>query len=114
MQFVTSYNFKVILRCQCPSHGHSGTNITASLPAKDNVFEIASSTVRYGPGVSREVGMDLKNLNVKKVCLVMDKNILKLNSVKTIFDSLAINGIKYQGKDLNKKKIFLIYFIFSF
>lgn len=42
--------------------------------------------------------MDLKNLNVKNVCLVMDKNILKLNSVNVIFDSLAKNGIKYQGK----------------
>lgn len=44
--------------------------------------------------------MDLKNLNVKNVCLVMDKNILKLNSVNTIFDSLAKNGIQYQGENL--------------
>lgn len=53
------------------------------------------NTARFGPGVSKEVGMDLADMNVKNVCLVIDKNVSGLNSVKTLFDSLAKEKINF-------------------
>ena len=35
-------------------------------------FEMATSSIRYGPGVTREVGMDLSELKVKRVTVVTD------------------------------------------
>jgi len=41
---------------------------------------MASSTVRYGEGVTQEVGMDLENLGVKNVCVLTDKNVCPIHS----------------------------------
>lgn len=57
---------------------------------------MASSPLRFGPGVSKELGMDLKNMNLKKVCLVIDRNIIDLPSIRTAFDSLSKEQINYE------------------
>ncbi|GAB0097018.1 Hydroxyacid-oxoacid transhydrogenase [Sergentomyia squamirostris] len=77
--------------CRCPSHS---TEVGGSV--KDNAFEMSSSTIRYGPGVSRELGADLFNLNAKNVCLVVDKNLVDKPSVRTAFDSLTRHKIPYE------------------
>lgn len=61
--------------------------------------QMSASTVRFGPGVSAEVGADLRNLGARKVCLVTDKNVVQLPSVKVALDSLARNGINYEVYD---------------
>lgn len=43
---------------------------------KEYAFEMACSNIRYGEGVTREVGMDLINLGVKNTCVFTDKNVL--------------------------------------
>ncbi|XP_059613456.1 probable hydroxyacid-oxoacid transhydrogenase, mitochondrial [Phlebotomus argentipes] len=77
--------------CRCPSH-----STDAGGGVKDNAFEMTSSTIRYGPGVSRELGADLANLRVKNVCLLIDKNIVDKPSVRTAFDSLTRHKINYE------------------
>lgn len=55
-----------------------------------------SSTIRYGKGVTKEVGMDLVNLNVKNVCLMTDENLLNLSPVKNTMESLKRNGLSFE------------------
>uniref|UniRef100_A0A182QFM5 Probable hydroxyacid-oxoacid transhydrogenase, mitochondrial n=1 Tax=Anopheles farauti TaxID=69004 RepID=A0A182QFM5_9DIPT len=81
--------------CSCPAHSRPSAASPHSLsPEKDTAFEMSSSTIRYGPGVTRELGHDLQNLNAKRVCVVSDRNVLQLASVKVGLDSLARAGIE--------------------
>ncbi|XP_070499167.1 probable hydroxyacid-oxoacid transhydrogenase, mitochondrial [Chironomus tepperi] len=77
--------------CRCPAH----SRMHDSPPSKETAFEMTTNTVRFGPGVSREVGMDVVNMNLKNICLVIDKNVSGLPSVKTLFDSLSKENVKF-------------------
>lgn len=57
---------------------------------------MASSTVRYGKGVTKEVGMDIKNMNAKNVCVMTDSNLLNTSSVKVTLDSLTKSGVEFK------------------
>jgi hydroxyacid-oxoacid transhydrogenase len=61
----------------------------------DNAFEMASSAVRFGPGVTREIGMDLADLQVRRALVVTDPHIAKLAPVATVLQSLQENGIDF-------------------
>lgn len=65
------------------------------LQEKEYAFEMAASNIRYGPGVTREVGMDFKNLGIDRVALFTDKTLLNLLPVKTAIEALESQGIKY-------------------
>ena len=58
-----------------PTNGYPHIEI---IPAKevrmeyDSAFEVATSHIRFGPGATREVGMDLTDLNVKRVMVLTD------------------------------------------
>lgn len=58
-----------------------------------------SSTVRFGPGVTAELGFDLANMGVKNVCIVTDQTVGQLASVKSAFDSMHRNQIKFEVFD---------------
>lgn len=89
-----------VASCQCPAHGYRGkVQVTNATPQKDNVFEVKSTTLRYGLGVTREVGQDMVNMNAKNVCLVTDPNIVNLPPMKATLDSFAKNGINYKVYD---------------
>ncbi|KAL1976154.1 hypothetical protein VTN31DRAFT_2436 [Thermomyces dupontii] len=62
---------------------------------KEYAFEMAASSIRFGPGATREVGMDLKNLGAKKVCVVTDTNVSKLDAMKQAIDGLTREGIQF-------------------
>lgn len=46
-----------------------------------------------------ELGADLRNWGAKKVCLVTDKNVVQLQSVRVALDSLTRHGIEYEVYD---------------
>jgi hypothetical protein len=61
-------------------------------PTTDYAFEMAASSIRYGRGVTAEVGMDMENLGCAKVMVLTDKNIAKLPVVSTVLDALRNAG----------------------
>lgn len=96
--------------CKCPAHGNPGGNgiinhgktrstAATTAPSKDYAFEMACSTVRYGIGVTRELGMDAQNLGAKKICLMTDSNLVKLSPVKKALDSLTKHGVSVEVYD---------------
>ncbi|HKB12468.1 MAG TPA: hydroxyacid-oxoacid transhydrogenase [Vicinamibacterales bacterium] len=62
---------------------------------KDFAFEMAASAVRFGVGVTREVGMDLKEIGAALVLVVTDPTVAKLPPVRTVIDSLDRAGVRY-------------------
>ena len=61
----------------------------------DYAFEMAASAVRFGVGVTREVGADLADLGVKKVLVVTDPVLAALRPVQTVIDSLDANSLAW-------------------
>ena len=57
---------------------------------------MASSNIRYGPGVTQEIGMDLENMNVKHVGVYTDKNLIELPAMEVVLDSLHRSSINYK------------------
>ncbi|GAA6033319.1 hypothetical protein JCM8097_006690 [Rhodosporidiobolus ruineniae] len=70
-----------------------------SQPQGDYAFEVAASNLRFGEGVTREVGMDFANLGARKVGVWTDKTVGKLLPMKQALESLEDNGIKYEVFD---------------
>lgn len=60
---------------------------------------MACSTIRYGIGVTREVGMDMVNLKAKKVCVMTDPHLVNLSPVKTTIDALTKSGVNFELYD---------------
>ena len=56
-------------------------------------FEMASSSIRFGAGVTREVGMDLVDLGVHSALVVTDPLLRSMRPVETVLESLEANGI---------------------
>ncbi|XP_045752421.1 hydroxyacid-oxoacid transhydrogenase, mitochondrial isoform X1 [Mirounga angustirostris] len=88
--------------CRCPTHSHTYSQAPGFAPSgksTDYAFEMAISNIRYGAGVTKEVGMDLQNMGAKNVCLMTDKNLSQLPPVQMVMDSLVKNGINFKVYD---------------
>lgn len=62
---------------------------------KEYAFEMAASSIRFGPGVTKEVGMDFKNMGAKRVCVVTDATVLHLNAMKQVREGLEREGVEF-------------------
>ena len=63
--------------------------------ALEYAFELASSSIRFGRGVTREVGMDLAEMQVKRVMVLTDPTLANLPPVATTLESLRDNRISF-------------------
>jgi hydroxyacid-oxoacid transhydrogenase len=61
----------------------------------DYAFEMAGAAVRFGQGVTREVGADLVDLGATKVLVLTDPIVRTLPPVQTTLDSLDANGLAW-------------------
>ncbi|GJM30299.1 MAG: alcohol dehydrogenase [Cyclobacteriaceae bacterium] len=62
---------------------------------KEYAVQISSSNLRFGAGVTREVGMDLADRGIKRVLVLTDANLKRLQPVQTVLESLESENIEY-------------------
>lgn len=62
--------------------------------ANEYAFEMAASNVRFGAGVTREVGEDLRDLGVRRVLVVTDPVVARLSPMQVALQSIADAGIE--------------------
>ncbi len=61
----------------------------------DDAFEMAASAIRFGAGVTREVGSDLAELGARRVLVVTDSVLRRLPPVQIVVDSLEASGLAW-------------------
>ena len=62
---------------------------------KDYAFEMAVSNVRFGVGVTREVGADLQELGARTVLVLTDPTVARLPPAQAVVESLELHGLEY-------------------
>jgi hydroxyacid-oxoacid transhydrogenase len=65
----------------------------ADTMAKDIAFEMAVSSVRFGAGVTREVGMDLADLGARRALVITDPTLAAMRPVAIVLESLRDSGV---------------------
>jgi hydroxyacid-oxoacid transhydrogenase len=60
---------------------------------REIAFEMAASSVRFGAGVTREVGMDLVDLGVRRALVVTDSILTRLAPVHAVLTALDAAGV---------------------
>jgi len=66
---------------------------------KEYAFEMAASSIRFGPGVTKEVGMDFKNMGAQRVCVVTDSIVKNLDAMRQVVEGLNREGIEFTVYD---------------
>ena len=61
--------------------------------AAETVFTMDTSSIKYGPGVTREVGYDMKRLGSRRVMVVTDPNLSDREPVTVALEALRSEGI---------------------
>jgi len=76
----------------------------------DRAFEMATSNIRYGPGITAEVGMDLEDMSLRKVIVFADPTLAapmavllesldNNNIAHTLFDRISVEPTDASFKD---------------
>ncbi|MEW6261724.1 MAG: hydroxyacid-oxoacid transhydrogenase [Thermodesulfobacteriota bacterium] len=63
---------------------------------REYAFEMATSSIRYGPGVTREVGLDLAETGARRVMVLTDPRLASAGPAQTVLESLEQNGIRFR------------------
>ncbi|XP_063683493.1 hydroxyacid-oxoacid transhydrogenase, mitochondrial-like [Bolinopsis microptera] len=79
----------------CPMHSQT-YGLSNSHVRKEYALEMACSSIRYGPGVTEEVGMDFENMGAKKVAVITDKNLAVLPPVIKAVEALERAGVQFE------------------
>jgi hydroxyacid-oxoacid transhydrogenase len=62
---------------------------------RDAAFEMAASSIRFGVGVTREVGMDLADLGARLVLVLTDPVLAGLPPVQAVIESLEASRVPF-------------------
>jgi hydroxyacid-oxoacid transhydrogenase len=62
---------------------------------RDTAFEMAVAAVRYGAGVTREIGMELVDRSLGRVLIVTDPVVAKLPPARAVVDSLDASKVQW-------------------
>ena len=67
--------------------------------ANETAVELATSNLRFGPGATREIGMDLADQGIRRVMLLTDPTVALLPPVQVVRESLEQENISYAFYD---------------
>ena len=62
---------------------------------RDTAFEMAAAAIRFGSGITAEVGMDVADLGLHRVLVVTDPNLARLQPVAVVRQSLEDAGVTH-------------------
>jgi hydroxyacid-oxoacid transhydrogenase len=62
----------------------------------DTAFQVAASNIRFGRGVTREIGMDLVDLGAKRTMLVIDRALVAAEVGRTVTEALRASAVGYE------------------
>lgn len=65
------------------------------LSANEIGFELAASAIRYGAGITREIGMDLADWKLGRALVITDPWMRRMKPVAAVLESLESNGIAF-------------------
>lgn len=65
----------------------------------DTAFQMSASNIRYGQGTTAEVGIDLKEMGVRRTLVVIDPKLRSLPPGDVVVDSLRNNDIAFEVFD---------------
>ncbi|MFW9786712.1 MAG: hydroxyacid-oxoacid transhydrogenase [Candidatus Thorarchaeota archaeon] len=60
----------------------------------ETAFTMDSSSIKFGPGVTKEVGYDMKKLGSSRILVVTDSNLTESEPVKVAIESLRNEGLE--------------------
>lgn len=66
---------------------------------REYAFEMVTSGIRYGAGVTRELGAELTDLGSRHVLVFTDQNLRNLPPVATVLESLSASKIRFSVFD---------------
>lgn len=79
----------------CPMHSQAH-RISNSNVRMEYALEMACSSIRYGAGVTHEVGMDLENIGARKVAVITDGTMVNLPPVHKALAALESRSVPYE------------------
>lgn len=65
----------------------------------DTAYQVSASNVRFGRGITREVGMDVRDLGARRTLIVIDPALRDLNPGQQALQSLAEAGVEFDVFD---------------
>ena len=63
---------------------------------RDTAFQMAASNIRFGPGTTSEVGMDLADMSIHKAAVLIDPALVELPTGRTVISSLEDAGVGFE------------------
>jgi hydroxyacid-oxoacid transhydrogenase len=65
----------------------------------DTAFEMAAAAIRFGSGVTREVGQDLSELGAARVLVITDPTMARLLPMERVIESLEASRLRFSVYD---------------
>ena len=70
-----------------------------TIESRDTAFQLSTSNLRFGAGTTREVGMDLEDMGLKRTLLVIDPRLGDLPTGQVVRESLRMANIDFEMFD---------------
>ncbi|MDP7016319.1 MAG: hydroxyacid-oxoacid transhydrogenase [Pirellulaceae bacterium] len=66
---------------------------------RDNAFQMSASNIRFGAGCTREVGLDLRDMQLKRTLVIIDPALIDLPVGQTVLESMRSAGVGFDVYD---------------